>query len=166
MIEYRDIDGFPGYKISIDGTVIGKRGKKLKYGINKNGYCLFVFIKDGVRYNKMLHRLLMEAFVENINNLPCINHIDGNKLNNNISNLEYISYSDNTKHSYRMGLQLKQFGEQTSNNKLTESDVIEIRNLINSGKSCNSIATMYGVRCHAITDIKHGRTWGWLLDEC
>ncbi len=72
--------------------------------IDKKGYYNVCLFKNG-KHNKKVHRLVAEAFLENNNNYPCINHIDGNKLNNNVENLEWCTYSHNTKESYRLGLQ-------------------------------------------------------------
>ena len=80
------------------------KGRILKGSIN-GGYITF-HLRDsnGIFKVKKLHRLLMETFVDNPNNYPCINHIDGNKLNNSLDNLEWCSISHNNKEAYRLGL--------------------------------------------------------------
>lgn len=61
-----------------------------------------------------VHRLVAETFIDNPNNEPCINHKDGNKYNNNVSNLEFCSMSYNTKHAYDLGLKIASNGYNTT----------------------------------------------------
>lgn len=97
MVEYKDIEGYPGYKIGSDGTILSnKRGKGyINSFISASGYKQVVLYKDNQRKNFQLHRLLAEAFIPNPNNLPWVNHKDENKLNNDLSNLEWCSKSYN-----------------------------------------------------------------------
>ena len=60
--------------------------------------------KDSKLFNASIHRLVADAFIENPYNKPCINHIDGNKRNNDISNLEWCTYGENALHAYKTGL--------------------------------------------------------------
>lgn len=60
--------------------------------------------ENGKMHNIPVHRLVALSFLENDNDYPCINHIDGNKLNNNVNNLEWCTYSHNSKEAYRIGL--------------------------------------------------------------
>ena len=55
--------------------------------------------------NRNIHRVIAETFIPNPNNLPCVNHKDGNKQNNRVDNLEWCTHSENTLHSFRTGLQ-------------------------------------------------------------
>jgi hypothetical protein len=57
------------------------------------------------RKNKNVHRIIAETVIFNPDNLPCVNHKDGNKLNNSVDNLEWCTHSENTLHSYQTGLQ-------------------------------------------------------------
>ena len=111
------IKDYPAYKITIDGRVLTcfkpktsimtNEWRELKQVYDKTcGYMIVTLCrgKNQGRQNKRVHRLLMEAFVDNPNNYPQINHIDGNKLNNNLANLEWCSAKHNSIHAVSMGL--------------------------------------------------------------
>lgn len=66
----------------------------------KSGYCQVVIALNGKDYYKYIHRLVSEAFLQNPKNLPQVNHIDGNKQNNRLSNLEWVSQKANMKHAF------------------------------------------------------------------
>ena len=70
----------------------------LKGSIGENGYKYYRLSKNGHKKMFYAHRLVAEYFIDNPNNFPVVNHIDGNKLNNNVNNLEWVTYSENTKH--------------------------------------------------------------------
>ena len=69
-----------------------------------DGYLVVNLHKDGVSDVVPVHLLVARNFLPNTNNLPTVNHIDGNKLNNNVTNLEWVTYSENNVHALRMGL--------------------------------------------------------------
>lgn len=74
--------------------------KKRYYEFDFNGYkAVQIF-----NHTYYVHRLVAQVFIENKDNKPCVNHIDGNKSNNNINNLEWVTYSENNRHAYRTGL--------------------------------------------------------------
>lgn len=110
---WRDIPGYEGlYQISNYGRVkslpkirgralVGER--ILKWHI-LNEYPYVILCSNGKVKNIAIHRLVATAFIENPDNKPIINHIDGNKLNWDISNLEWSTYSENTIHAYKTGL--------------------------------------------------------------
>ena len=77
--------------------------KKLKPYKNSWGYMLVDMRKNKKRYIKCVHRLVAEAFIDNPNNLPEVNHIDCNRANNNVNNLEWCTRSYNIKYSFEKG---------------------------------------------------------------
>lgn len=101
----KDLGDF--YLVSNTGEVKGvKTGKIRKKNINHEGY-YFVSVSLGSRKNKpyvKIHRAVAETFIDNPDHLPVINHKDGNKLNNNVSNLEFCTYQYNTNHAVKIGL--------------------------------------------------------------
>lgn len=122
----KDIIGFEGiYKISKSGVVTAYKrnwitGKnlhrkkdehELKIMIDKAGYKKVPLCKNGQQKQYYIHRLLAQAFIDNPDKKSCINHIDGNKLNNDLTNLEWVNYSENAKHAFRIGLKNQDGGK-------------------------------------------------------
>lgn len=104
-----------------------KIGKILNCCDNGSGYMIVNLKAFGKQNIKTIHRLVAEAFIPNPNNLPCVNHKDGNKQNNNVDNLEWCTHSENMKHAFRTGLSFQKKGEFNSQHKLTQDDVDYIR---------------------------------------
>lgn len=91
---------FYNYLVYDDGRVFSKfRNRFLKGDITKHGYIQYALYINGKPMRYKAHRLVCLCFVPNPNNYPCINHIDGNKLNNNVDNLEWCTYYHNNKHA-------------------------------------------------------------------
>ena len=92
------IKGYENYTIDTKGDVVNQTTKQmLKGSIGVNGYKYYRLSLNNKKKMFYAHRLVAEAFIPNPSNLPVVNHKDGNKLNNNIDNLEWVTYSDNTK---------------------------------------------------------------------
>ena len=107
----------------------GNKEKILVGRINRGGYRTFLFNNNYKRKYITEHRLVAQAFLPNPNNYPQINHKDGNKLNNNVCNLEWCSAKQNSIHAYKNGLSKGNPGEGNSQSKLTEQDIRKIRQL-------------------------------------
>lgn len=100
------------YSIDSDGNVYSefhgnsRRLRIMKPFLNNSGYYrIGLFDGNGKRRVHYVHRLVAETFIPNPSNLPTVNHIDGNKLNNRVDNLEWCTQSENVKHSVRTGRQ-------------------------------------------------------------
>ena len=78
--------------------------KILKQGLNRYKYRCVTLCKNGVKKLYTTHSLVAKMFVLNLENKPCVNHIDGDKSNNTADNLEFCTYSENNRHSYDTGL--------------------------------------------------------------
>lgn len=87
-----------------NGRMDNRKGKQLKPGIDKYGYERVVLTKDGIRKTYLVHKLVALAFIPNVENKTTINHIDGNKRNNNVSNLEWATEKENQIHKWKNGL--------------------------------------------------------------
>lgn len=105
-------------------------GKILKARVDKYGYLRIGLIKNKKQKHYLVHRLVAETFIPNPDKFPIINHKDGNKLNNHISNLEWCNQSYNIIHAYKTGLKVgksaKHNGSKNPNSKLNEEEVLSI----------------------------------------
>jgi hypothetical protein len=94
--EYRIIKDFENYSVSNLGNVINnKTGRVLKPGIDGHGYYTVSLYADGKQFTKKIHKLVGEYFIVNPYNKPCIDHINNNKLDNNINNLRCATLKEN-----------------------------------------------------------------------
>ena len=87
-----------------NGRADNRKGRKLKPSIDKYGYYKVVLSHNGKRKTYPVHRLVAMAFLPNPLNKKTVNHIDGNKTNNNVSNLEWASQKENQSHKWNTGL--------------------------------------------------------------
>lgn len=102
---WKDIEGFPGYQVSDHGRVRNKTtGTILRPGLGGNGYYTVALYKNKKGRSKYIHELLADAFIGKREKGMTINHKDGDKTNNDISNLEIVTYKENLRHAYENGL--------------------------------------------------------------
>lgn len=100
----KSIPNFPGYTVSSEGRVFNKDGRELGQTVNRDGYSMVKLCNNGYEKNCSVHRLVAESYIPNHNNKRTVNHIDGNKLNNTVSNLEWCTHSENLSHAYEHNL--------------------------------------------------------------
>lgn len=104
-MNFKPIINYDSYLIYENGDVKNlNTNKMLKGSISENGYKYYRLSHNNEKKMFYAHRLVAEHFLENPNNLPVVNHKDGNKLNNEVSNLEWVSYSENAQHAHAAGL--------------------------------------------------------------
>lgn len=118
-VRYVDVPGFEGrYLVSDKGEIISKKrintckngikriesARKIKPNIKKNGYAYIILKSDSKTETRRLHRVVANAFIPNPNNYEQVNHLDGNKLNNCVANLEWCTQSENLRHAYANNL--------------------------------------------------------------
>lgn len=151
--EIRSIDRISGKRKGII------KGKFLKQSINHKGYLEVRLFKNSKSISKIVHRLIALNFIPNPLNLPQINHIDGNKTNNFVNNLEWVSNSQNQLHAYKIGLQPSRAGEKNSNASLSDEEVSNIKDLYNSGQSIKNISIHTDIPLGKIRSIIYKRSW-------
>lgn len=169
---FEDLTGYEeSYQISDKGRVFSKRrldgnriiyGKELHPTITQDGYLKIGLTKDGETKKFYLHRLVAQHFIENPQNLPQVNHKDGNKFNNDVSNLEWCTRKQNQEHAVKNFLM--QHGEARPSAKLTEQDVLEIYQLKGT-LSAREIGERYGVSKNTINVILRGEKWSYLYKQ-
>ena len=155
---WKDIPGYEGmYQVSNQGRVKslkrkGRRNNKILRPIkHRDGYLKVHLWLNGTAKTIKVHKLVMLAFTGKRSSELEINHIDGNKVNNHISNLEYCTHLENIHHAMKMGLR---------KTKLTESQVLEIRKQYKSGNVTHSqLAKRYNVNERTIGRIITREYW-------
>jgi len=163
---WKDIDGYEGYyQVSNMGRVRsldrlvehptnGARvlnGELRKLKTHRSGYHHLGLTKDGETKYRLVHRLVAQAFIPNPESKPQVNHIDGVKTNNNVSNLEWATHKENTVHAVENKL---------IKTKLSKKDVLEIRCRYNEkGESPLKLAEEYSVTRWAIYDVVNYINW-------
>lgn len=159
--EWRQIKDWEGiYEVSNLGNVkrvckaSGTKTGFIKPWISTTKYYVVSLTKNNTKKKYKVHRLVAQAFLMNQENKGDVNHIDNNRLNNNLSNLEWCTRKENMQHASRCGRMTK--GEQQHNSKLKEHQVIEI---IKSNLKPKELAAIYGVQDRHILRIKAGERW-------
>ena len=146
---FKDVSGYEGYyEISNLGRVrsTSYKGRRiLKPAVTKNGYLNVIFCINQKKEHKLVHRLVAEAFIPNINNYSTVNHKDEDKLNNYVENLEWLSVEDNNRYS--------------NSKMLTKEKVLQIPSLIDQGYTQLEIAKYFNVSRRAIQSILRGEHW-------
>lgn len=171
MEEWKDIAGFEGmYQVSNMGQVrsldrLDSRGYKYKGRTVKpstsKGYQYAHLCKLSKYTTISIHRLVALAFIPNPDNLPQVNHIDGNKQNNHVSNLEWVTEKENINHAWDNGLATNS-GENNVLAKLTEDDVRFIRSNYNPAIpefGQKALAEKFGVKQPVISKVVHRKSW-------
>lgn len=156
----KNISGYGGrYGVTIDGQVYSHLRKRFLAQSSIRGYLCAHLSKDGVGKCLYIHRLVAEAYIPNKYGKREVNHIDGNKHNNHINNLEWATRSENMQHAFDNGLKTALRGSKCGTAKLTEISVAQIRNKRTQGKTLQQLAHEFGVSIAAIGYVINRQTW-------
>jgi len=159
----------PLYDIRADGSIwtLQPKSGPLPHDLSKliwrqldreqNGYRIATYCGKFLK----VHRILYRKFIGPLNPSLDINHKDGNKLNNNLDNLELITNLENLEHANVTGL--IPMGENAINAVLTNVEVIEIKKYLKLGYKGVDLAKKYGVGKYLISNIKQGKTWKHII---
>lgn len=151
MKQFRDTNYFVTDSFEIYNKVTNRYVKPYLGNFSKGHKRLAVGLYiNGKQKNFLYHRIIAEVFIPNPNNLPQINHIDGNHLNNCLENLEWCTAGYNNIHAIQTGLRPT---------KLNQEKADEIRNLLAFGYKINEICKMYNVGRNIISKIRDNISW-------
>jgi len=141
----------------------GGSSRKLKEHFIKwnyqKGYPTACLYASGRMKRYFVHRLVYETYVEKVPNGMQINHIDGIKDNNALSNLELVTPKENSQHAWRTGLSKKRIGENCSTSKLKDVDIRKIREMSKSKHTQKEIANTFSIHETNVHYILSGKTW-------
>jgi hypothetical protein len=166
---WRTLPGFSKYEFSSFGNVRSrdsidsmgrlKRGIVLKLQKSSNGYVILTLSSDNAKKTFQIHRLIATAFVPNDSNLPCVNHINGNKQDNKVQNLQWCSYSENNQHAFDSKLKLPTKQDGRPGTKLSLSKARLIRELARCGSEAEALAERFKVCKQMVKDVIANKRW-------
>jgi hypothetical protein len=145
-----------GYSVNSNGTILGINGMPLVSRQQNSGY-LLVHVCTPIRYAFLVHQLVW-VFHKGYPPVQ-INHIDGNKLNNRIENLEESNCSHNISHAYRTGLRTPNHGAKSGRSNLTDSIVLDMRKMFDKGALIKEVSERFRVPRSTVSYIVNRRTW-------
>ena len=152
----KTINNYSDYMANVNGNIFSiKSNKYLKPQLYKNGYTNVDLCNNGKVKKFLIHRIIAETFLPNPKNKSQVNHINGNKSDNRVENLEWVTHSENQKHSIKLGLRSAK-GIKNSQVKLSEKIIL---NIFNSTEKNKYLALKYNISQATICDIKKGRSW-------
>lgn len=161
-----EVCSIPRVILKRDGTKQSIKGRMMKRYLNSSGYLVVRLSNDSIGRRKvaLVHRLVAEAFIPNPKKKPEVNHIDGDKTNPAITNLEWVTPKENRKHAWDTGLRNRghlpiHIGSQKHNSKLNEQIVYKARKLRDDGYSYMQLARLFSVSKKTIMDAVKGISW-------
>ena len=161
---FKKLDINQNYSVSNLGRVRNDKTKKFLAPRDLHGYKRVAIYVDNKATDLRIHRLVAMAFIPNPENKPQVNHINGNRSDNNVTNLEWCTNSENQIHAYKTGLRGTESnsesarGTRNPNCKLSEKDVQDIRIKLKTHTGAE-LARQYNVTPSTISNIKNSKKW-------
>jgi hypothetical protein len=162
--QYRPIKSFTNYFVDKNGNIFSLARRK-KIRIVKpdfsTGYQRVTLYKNKKQHKKLVHRIVFESFCNIIPNSMVINHIDGDKLNNHISNLEMVTHSQNQRHALSTGLKkITHYGEAHHFSRFSQGEISIVISLNKKHRIPQYfLATLFNVSQSAISSIVTKKSW-------
>lgn len=157
---YKQIENLD-YEINSEGIVRRISTKRIKKSFKRpDGYIgIQLYITKEKVKNYQLHRLIANAFIPNPDNKLYVNHIDSNRENNSLNNLEWVTFEENVKHGYELGYASNK-GSNNGFSVLTEEQVLEMRSKReNDNLTYQQLATQYNVSYGCVAGIIQRKNW-------
>lgn len=142
------------YSIHDDGAVYNNKTMRFVKPQSNGRYYKVTLSVNGKEHQYLIHRLVAESFIPNPQNKPEVNHINGDRFDNRVENLEWVTASENQRHSVITNL--KKHGTDLWNGKFTKEQVLEIIRRKYNGESCRVLGRYYGVDATTISAISRG----------
>ena len=167
---WKDIPEYEGlYQVSSMGNIKSfskkKNGKNLIPQKNKKGYYQILLYKNKKPYTKKIHRIVAKAFIPNPDNLPQVNHIDGNKINNCMNNLEWCTNSENQIHAYKNGLEKPRFQRRIKQYDINGNYIKTFEYIRNAQKELNIDGSSISKCCKGKRKSAGGYIWKYVNDN-
>lgn len=151
------------YRVDKHGNVFSFKSKhllKLKPLIGRDGYLYINTYSKGKNKRVVIHRLVAEAYITKKEGKNCVNHIDGNKQNNCVLNLEWVNHSENHLHAYAIGIRKRRFGNNATNLSINEKIARRIKiYLFVKNFSQTQVSNKLNVNREIVRSIFRGLTW-------
>lgn len=144
------------YIIFSDGRLYNYKTKKFKKATpTRDGYLTYGIFKNGKNKTTQAHRLVAKHFLKDYSEHLVVNHIDFNRKNNNVQNLQMCTVKQNVNHSSKVG-RYTRYGEKNNNCKYHDCVVLMLKTYLNSGLSCAEISRKTGIKRRYINGVKLG----------
>ncbi len=159
MLEFFTLKIDDRYEITKCGIIRNKANKRIKSQyVSSTGYYMISISKNNKTNPYKVHRLLADNFIEKVNGKTSVNHKDGNKLNNCLSNLEWCNHLENMQHAFNTNL-INNTGSNNGMAKINESIAKQIKEMLKNKVSQQKIADKFNISRSLVLGINVGRLW-------
>lgn len=147
------------YLVFSNGDIYGPMGVKLKHRPNHDGYATVTMGREK-RTTIFVHRLVANLFLPNPNGLSDVDHLDGDRMNPSLENLEWVTHTENIRRAHEKGMYSGRFvGENNPKAKLTAEAVMKLRSEYQSGNTIMELHRQYGIPWTTIFNVVKRLTW-------
>jgi hypothetical protein len=154
------IKSLPRMVVACTGKVYNRKERILKQTTNEDGYKVVYLSKEGKDYTLGVHRAIALAFIANPENKPMVNHINANRADNWVDNLEWCTNAENIQHSFNLGISDNK-GDKHPRRVLTMEMVRAIREELANGKTPQQVADIVGTKRRNVYAVRDRQNWNY-----